>query len=405
MKKSSQSVENIVIFLNNLREQGFLVGIAEAGDAMQLLTIIGLEDRDRVKSTLMATLAKTPREQRIFNREFDEFFIGKQERFVQESQQIENDEQKQQRIDEARASLDSYDVPEDIAEAYADASDERKEWLKNMLNYAEDGNRNLPLMKSYLKRIASGWIADDAGIGMKTPEENDLINKDLSTITEEEIAQALRWIEVLVRRIHLASERKHRKSGRRGMPDVRATIHRSLRTGGVPVTPVYKSRPRNSKRIVILCDISESMYKYSEFALKFITAMGRSHSKIRAFMFSEETEEISLSDLANFEKVVKKSKLWRRGTNCGEAMNYLLTFKPPVISSSTLLIILSDAKTIDQPYAENMLKEISRRSKKVIWLNPDKKFSTFARVLEDDCTMLCCNTLDDLANACAEFSN
>lgn len=402
---STQSIENIVIFLNNLRDQGLLVGVAEADDTIRLLTTIGLADRELVKASLMATLAKSPKEQRIFNAEFDEFFIGKQERFVQKSQEIADEDKKQQKIEDARASLEGYDVPVDIAEAYAEASTERKEWLKNMLDYAHDGNRNLPLMKSYLKKIASGWIASEAGIGVEAPEEEELLHKDLSTISEEEAAQALRLIEILVRRIHLAAERKHKKNARRGMPDVRATIHRSLRTGGIPVNPVYKRRPRNSKRIVILCDISESMYKYSEFALKFITAMGRNHGKIHAFMFSEETEEISLSDLSNFEKIVKSSNLWRRGTNCGAAMEYLLGLKPAVISPSTLLIVLSDAKTVDQPYAEDMMMELSKRAKKIIWLNPDKKFSTFAQILSDDCTMLCCNTLEDLAKACASFSN
>ena len=404
MKNSNQSIENIVSFLNNLRDQGLLVGIAEADDTIRLLTQIGLEDRETVKSALKVTLAKTPKEQRIFDTEFDDFFIGKQESFVQHSQQIEKEDRRQQKIEDARESLDAYDVPADLAEAYADATNERKEWLKNMLEYANDGNRNLPLMKSYLKKIASGWISSEAGIGLETPEEADLLHKDLSTIGDDEALQALRLIEILVRRIHLAAERKHKKSGRRGMPDVRSTIHRSLRTGGIPADPVYKSRPRNSKRIIILCDISESMYRYSEFALKFIVAMGRSHSRIQAFLFSEETEEIDLSDLKNFEKIVKSSKLWRRGTNCGEAFDYLLNVKPPVISPSTMLIVLSDAKTVDQPYAEEMMKELSKRTKKIVWLNPDKNYSTFAQLLADDCTMLCCNTLEDLAAACASFS-
>ena len=86
-------------------------------------------------------------------------------------------------------------------------------------------------------------------------------------------------------------------------------------------------------------------------------------------------------------------------------MEYLINLIPPVVTSSTLLIILSDAKTIDKPYAEDLMGELTKRSRRIVWLNPDRHYSTFAEELSESCTMLCCNTLEDLAKACASFSN
>jgi uncharacterized protein with von Willebrand factor type A (vWA) domain len=314
--------------------------------------------------------------------------------------------QRRRRIDIAKKDLPGYDVPDDLAEAYAFATGERKVWLKNMLDYAQDGNRNLPLMKEYLTRIATGWLTAEAGYGLgASDDEEGILHKNLASITEDEVPHALHLIEALVRRINLASERKRRRAGRRGMPDIRRTIHNSLRTGGVPIKPVYKKRPRTSRRFLILCDISESMVLFSGFALRFITAIGRESGKARAFIFSEGAAEISLGDLARFEQNVKSSPLWRRGTDIGGALSYLSEARPPVLDSSVTLIVLSDAKTIAQPLAEAALKEVKQRARTIIWLNPDRQFSTFAEHLAEHVVMLRAGTLDELARACARLSH
>lgn len=404
MPVSHQSTENIIAFVNGLRDQGLIVGLAEVSDAIHMLTTIGLEDREQTKLTLMSVLAKTPKEQRIFTRLFEEFFIGVRELSEQQANAMSQAEEKQERIEEARSALEDHDVTEEFTEVFSQITEEQQEWCKRMLDAAKERNSHYTLMNSYLNRVASGWIVSEAGIGLKAPEETDLLHKDLSKIDEEELNQALKLIETLVMRIRLAADRKHRRSGRRGTPDLRATIHASLRTGGVPVRPMYRRKPRSAKQVVALCDVSESMFRYSEFALTLISSLVRNQAKARAFIFSEETEEVDISNLANFESIVKSSNLWRKGTNCGAAMEKLLKLRPPVITSSTLLVVISDARTVDQDLALASFDEVSRRAKEVIWLNPDKQFSDFAKVLAEKSTMLGCNTLNDLAEACAQLS-
>jgi uncharacterized protein with von Willebrand factor type A (vWA) domain len=274
-----------------------------------------------------------------------------------------------------------------------------------MLETTHSGKRNVELMDQYLKKIATGWLAEEGGIGSAIDDEDEeLLRKSLSNISAEETPQALRLIEVLVRRILSASDRKYLRKSRRGMPDLRATIHASLRTGGIPVHPVYKKRPRTSRRIVVLCDVSESMYRFSEFALTFITALSRSNGKVRGFLFSTGAEEINLSDLSHFERTVKQSGLWRGGTDIGEALETIQMLKPPVVDPSVLLIVLSDAKTIAQGRADAALRDISHHTKEIVWLNPNREFSAFAEILAESCTMLCCYNLEELALACAKVS-
>jgi uncharacterized protein with von Willebrand factor type A (vWA) domain len=408
-------VENISAFLSQLREDGLLVGPAEAQGVLSLLAALadldgtggaGLTDRRAVRESLKAMLAKSQKEARIFEQRFDDFFVGGSVLVEREVFQEIQAAQRQRRINTAREALTDFEIEEELAEAYGGAGAERQAWLRNMLDFAQSGNRNLPLMKEYLKKIASGWIAAEAGVGAGgvDEEEDNLLHKNLNAITEDEIPQALHLIEALVRRVNLQTERRHLREGRRGMPDLRRTIHASLRTGGVPVNPVYKKRPRTTRRTVILCDISESMILFSEFALKFITALGRERGKTRAFIFSEGAEEIGLEDLTRFEQTVKQSALWRRGTDIGGALAYISDLRPPALDAAVTLIVLSDARTVAQPLAEAAASEAQRQVRTLLWLNPDPQFSPFAKKIAEHVPMLRCNTLDELARACARLS-
>jgi len=401
---SAYYAENLSRFLNTLRDDGLLIGANESMDAIALFSELDLSERADVCESLKALVAKSPKDRRVFNKRFDEFFVGKVVLTEREVIKDIKDAQRRHRIETARESLPGYDVPDELAEAYAEATGERKEWLKNMLDYAQDGNRNLPLMKEYLKRIATGWLTSEAGYGLDAPDDSeDILHKNLMSITEDEVPQALRLIEALVRRINLTAERRRRRTGRRGMPDLRRTIHSSLRTGGVPVKPVYKKRPRASRKFLILCDISESMVLFSEFALLFIAALGRESGKTRAFIFSEGVAEIGLNDLTRFEKTVRSSSLWRRGTDVGGALNYLLETRPPVLDAQTTIIVLSDAKTVAQPVAEAALDSVNERVRTIIWLNPDRKFSSFAEHLAKQVIMLRASSIDELARACTRL--
>jgi uncharacterized protein with von Willebrand factor type A (vWA) domain len=401
--------DDLAQFLGKLRDGGLLVGTSDATDVIALLGALDLTDRAAVRESLKAALAKSKKEQRVFGKCFDAFFVSKAVLAERETIQNIQDAQRRHRIDTARDALPGVGISDELAEAYANAADERKAWLKNMLDYAQDGNRNLPLMKEYLKRVATGWLNAEAGFGLAAADEAegadaDLLHKNLATITEDEVPQALRLIEALVRRINLAAGRKRGRTGRRGMPDLRRTIHESLRTGGIPVKPIYKKRPRASRRMLILCDISESMYLFSEFALRLITALGRESGRTRAFIFSEGAEEIGLEDLSRFEQTVKSSALWRRGTDIGGALAYLAEARPPVLDSSVTLIVLSDAKTIAPPLAEAALETVKNRTRAIIWLNPDRQFSAFAERLAERVVMLRAGTLDELAHACARLN-
>ena len=87
----------------------------------------------------------------------------------------------------------------------------------------------------------------------------------------------------------------------------------------------------------------------------------------------------------------------------------LCAARPMALTDATTLLILSDAKTVDQMRAVRHLMEAKRLAGRVIWLNPIpehkwhhlKSTQAFAQV----CTMVSCSTLGALAAACRKLAD
>jgi uncharacterized protein with von Willebrand factor type A (vWA) domain len=397
--------ENLARFLQDLREKGLLVSTAEAGDAAALLSDLGMDDRSAVRTALQVLLAKTPKQIQIFDDAFDHFFVGQHVLDREARRQQERHRKKREKLDQVRDELSQYDAPDDLIEAFASVNEDRQDIIRKYLDNAHEKPRNTMRVHSFLRRMANSWMEGEAGLGLDAPgEEEDLLHKNLASISEDEIPRALTLIEMLVRRINRAADRKFRRTRRHGMPDIRSTIHHSLKTCGVPVIPCYKRRPVNARQIVILCDVSESMYMSSGFVLKLITSLAGCNRKTRGFLFSEGIQEISFGGIQAFEEHVKSSVLWRKGTDLGSALLELAGAHPPVLTQHTIFIIMSDAKTINTPLAEEALMEIPRLTRRAIWLNPDPRQPKFAETVKQYIPMLDCSTLEKLAIACTNIT-
>jgi uncharacterized protein with von Willebrand factor type A (vWA) domain len=149
------------------------------------------------------------------------------------------------------------------------------------------------------------------------------------------------------------------------------------------------------------------MVQFSEFALRFIQSLDQVSESSRVFLFSEEVIEadpFSLQNMDLFRSYVKGKGIYGKGTDLGSALQVILDRRPSILNGSTTVLILSDTKTIDQGRAVEALQETVRRSGRVIWLNPIpqrhwghiRSVKTFRSV----CTMVACDTLNALAEAC-----
>lgn len=411
-------LEKLSYFSRMLRREGLTVSPRETEDAARVLTVLGFEDRSKVKAALGAIFAKSRDEQLSFDRVFDGFFLSEEaiRRQAQERMEREAEQARQRQI--ADEDLRSLDFTEDQRNAYAAMSEEKRKKLRQVKDKYKDSDRNPELYTNLIHSVFAKAILEqqmlmeNAGAGV---EENDpevgLLYRDITAFQDTEIPKAIAIIQGIARQINGELSARRSASGHSGKLDFRRTIRKGLETGGSFYRLTYRKKRQRRKHLVLLCDVSGSMIQFSEFALRFIQSLNQVSDSSRVFLFSEgmvEADAFSLQNMDLFRNYVRESGLYGKGTDLGTALEALNMMRPAALGSASTLLILSDAKTIDQPRALRALQEAKRQSGRVIWLNPipESKWQYLRSVqaFASVCAMVPCSTLRELASACRRLA-
>ena len=412
-------LEKLSAFSRMLRLEGLPVSPKETADACEILINLGFEDRTLVKTALRTVFAKSREEQRIFDRTFDGFFLSEEAmkaqatRRAQEEMQLE--QARQQAMEELQLNGRPMEFTDDQREAYAMLPEENKEKLRNFMNrFRDNAERNPELYSNFIHSVFAKTILEqqlrleDAGIGCADMDPDmGLLFRDISQFQDKEIPKAVAVIQKITQQINAELSYKRRNRGHSGSLDFHRTIRKGLETGGSFYKLKYKKKRQHKRHLVLLCDVSGSMVQFSEFVLRFILSMNNVSESSRCFLFSEEMREadaFSLQNMDSFREYVRQSGVFGRGTNLGRALTELCKMKPAARNDSTTLLILSDAQTVDRETAVRALLEAKRLAGQVIWLNPlaehHWKHQKSAQIMASICTMVSCNTLHALSNAC-----
>lgn len=408
--------EKLSYFSRMLRREGLTVGPQETADACLILTYLGLDDREAVKTALRTVYAKSREEQLTFDRVFDGFFISEEAMREQAKRQMEKEQQMQQARQEAQEDLAGTGFSEQQKELYAAMSAEQRQRLRDIKKkFDKDVGRNNPglygnFIHSVFARamLEQQMMMENAGADVEAADpELGLLYRDISQFRDVEIPKAIHIIQDISRKINgeLTAKRKNRAHS--GKLDFRRTIRKGLETGGSFYRLKYKKKRQRKRHLVLLCDVSGSMVQFSEFVLRFILSMNNVSDSSRCFLFSEEmceADAFNLQNMDSFREYVRDSGVFGRGTNLGKALTALCKMKPAALNDSTTLLILSDAQTVDRETAVRALLEAKRLSGQVIWLNPLSenhwKHQKSAQIMASVCTMVSCNTLNALSSAC-----
>ncbi len=409
-------------FAAYLRKQGMHIGLAEVADMARALNETGFEDRETVKTVLKMLSAKSPREQEVFEQCFDAYFVSEEE--FQKNAQAEREaeqlfeENRKQAEEELQFNGKPIDLRDDLKDVYARMPQSERDKLQNMIErYSENTKRSPNLYEGFIRSVfmrsllEQQMAMEDAAEGAQGAASGDeILFREISNFKEDEIPRAYQMIDQITRRINGTVAARKRAAGRSKRIDFKKTIHAGLSTGGTLAHLHYKRKPRRKKRVVLLCDVSGSMLQFSFFALRFIKSMQEISDHSEAFLFSEQVMKVGTFAMENmdaFSASVRHSGVWGKGTNIGRALEALLSQRPPILGPSTVLIILSDAKTVDLSRAENAMMRAEKLAGSVVWMNPipESKWQYLRGVtsLKRFCNMVSCATLDDLARACAKL--
>ena len=410
-------IANIVKFTGVLRQAGIRTSISETLDAVEALKFINLLDKSEVRATLVSCLAKSHQERQLFFECFEQFFIAydtKREMTTKRQQEIET---KVQAINEEAAEIkfqdESIELPEELKEVYYDLAPEEKQ---NILDYAEktSNGKNIrselkPLfenmIKKRLKTIKGKQVQDNVG--------KSLMHKNINDIDEVDRPKAIYLIRLLAKSLSTEVARAYKKNSKKGRLNFRKSLRTSLTTGGVQFNLSYYKRPPKKTKYLLLYDVSTSMVQFSSFGLQFMMGLNDQLSDIVHYIFSEDIKHINIRKYSvgdDLKSKISSSETWGKGTNINNAFKHLLFSRDKKWNSSTVLIILSDAKTLEATAAAEHLAQLKRQLKDIIWLNPITK-AEWAHIASIDalrmsCKMYDCSTLDHLAKACKkEFNN
>lgn len=412
-------LEKVSAFSRMLRLEGLPVSPKETADACEILIALGFEDRETVKTALRTVFAKSREEQHTFDRTFDGFFLSEEAMKAQATEkaleQRRMELEKQKAMEDLQLGGQPMDFTDDQRTAYASLPEENKEKLRSFMNrFRDNAERNPELYSNFIHSVFAKSILEqqmrmeDAAMGCADMDPDmGLLFRDISQFQDKEIPKAIAVIQKIAQQINAELNAKRKNRGTGGKLDFRRTIRKGLETGGSFYRLKYKKKRQRKRHLVLLCDVSGSMVQFSEFVLRFILSMSSVAESSRCFLFSEEMREadaFSLQNMDAFREYVRQSRIFGKGTNLGKALTELCKLKPAVLNDSTTLLILSDAQTVDRETAVRAVLEAKRLAGQVIWLNPTAeshwKYQKSVQIMASLCTMVSCNTLHALTDAC-----
>jgi uncharacterized protein len=215
-----------------------------------------------------------------------------------------------------------------------------------------------------------------------------LRQQDLSALTPAEWAEAQRLISALGVACELRPSRRTRSSRRsRGHPDLRATLRRNMRTGGVPIRRAWRTPVERPRRLVLLLDVSGSMQPYARGLARFAhAALSSRHSgRVEVFTMGTRltriTRELARRDPdAALAAAAHSVSDWSGGTRLGASIaDFNDQWGVRGMARGAVVVICSDGWDRGDPeLIGSEMARLARVAHRVVWVNPLKASPGYA---------------------------
>jgi uncharacterized protein with von Willebrand factor type A (vWA) domain len=424
--------ENLHRFFRAARGAGVHVSPAESIDAMRAVSTVGISDRAVLRDALLLTLAKSEDEKKALGSCFDLFFASPEPSRTEgeaaeggeagersgetqdESPQAAQDHGVEGGDDSQLAGLGAIAqmlLSQDraaISAAIASASSAAS--LSDIRYFTQRGifssrileqmgiarlNDDLETLTATNSALAERLSTLIDGLrenvrdvvaqalllyGREEAENlrNEILrNAPLARIEPRRIEEMRTLIRQIARRLR---ERyaKPRKRQRRGHLDVRRTLRRNAAWGSVPFLTAWKRKHRERPRIIALCDVSGSVARVSDFFLLLIHSLHEVVSDVRSFAFSGHLIEVSEVLESKSAEEAMQDIMSRVGFGSSDYGTSFADFERQWMESvtpQTTVIVLGDARSNNLDPGADILRRVSERAKRLVWLNPEGRMT------------------------------
>jgi uncharacterized protein with von Willebrand factor type A (vWA) domain len=344
--------ENVMHFARVLRAAGLPIGPDRVIDAMRALETAGVERRDDFYWTLASVFLDRREQFEVYDQAFHIFW---------------RDPQLLERV-----------MAMFLPQVYGRQSrDER-----------EASSRVSEAMRPRPKKPQESPVEPpqetqlDASLSFSAREV--LQHADFETMTPEEIAQAKKMLANLRLPIPEIRTRRFSPDADGARIDLRASLRASLRNGAQLITLRRRSPQRRHPPLVVMCDVSGSMNRYSRMFLHFLHAITNDRDRVTSFVFGTRLTNISRYlrhrdvDVA-MSGVADAIADWSGGTRIGNCLReFNLRWSRRVLGQNAVVLMISDG--LDGDVGEGLAREMERLHKscrKLIWLNPLLRYEGF----------------------------
>jgi len=338
--------ENVLYFARTLRAAGLPVGPGKVLDALKAVQAVGLMRRDDFYWTLHAVFVNRRDQQELFDQAFHVFWRNPE-------------------ILQRMMALLLPDITPWAGQRPQDAEELSRRLTDAMR--PKDGEGQEPDEQEEKQEI-------DAALTFSSKEVLQSI--DFEKMSAAELAEARQAIQSMRLPIMEVPTRRFRPGGA-AKADLRATLRAALRQGGDTIPLRFKKPRHRHPPLVVLCDISGSMSRYSRMLLHFMHAVTNDRDRVHTFVFGTRLTNITRYlrqkdvDVA-VEKVAESVFDWSGGTRIGACLHdFNVTWARRVLGQGAVVLLISDG--LDRDNADGLEVEVERLHKscrRLIWLNP-----------------------------------
>ena len=207
--------------------------------------------------------------------------------------------------------------------------------------------------------------------------ERHIRKLDFEKMSSAELAEAKRMIGLLRQTLPTRPSRRYKPAPSGPRLDFQSSMRQMARTWGDYAPLRWKQTRRQPVPILVLCDVSGSMERYSRIFLSFMHTIKLSGANVNCFVFGTSLTCIDrqmkhrLADTA-LARIAESVVDWSGGTRIGACLKEFNRYwNRRVLSRGALVFLVSDGLDLDD--AEGVYFEMDRlhkSSRQIIWLNP-----------------------------------
>jgi uncharacterized protein with von Willebrand factor type A (vWA) domain len=372
--------DQLVSFIVVLRSAGVRISVAESIDAMNAVAVAGIE-RTRMHEALAAALIKDEADRPTFDESFSRFFAAPAR------ERGEHPDNRGAQVSAGvgpgrpgenpapRQNAPSNDAPPRKSERpragtilKPDKSTPPLEERKTSSAHRDDSDTERKSDRHALRESESRAQSAPSGIdGARIARLRTIERMPFEKFSDLDYDEARDALAPLIRRFRIRLGRRLRLA-RSGRIDFRRTIRAGLQRGGAFLDLNFRARRPRHVDLVILADISGSVRYAAQLMLELIAGARGCFRRVSSFVYVDHLAE------ADFEQghlvMTPALDLYAR-SDFGRVLGELWARRSGLLTRAAIVVIMGDGRNNRLPPRADLVREIARACRAVVWLNPE----------------------------------